>query len=269
MFCSTEKTDPAPASFTNTWIGDNSRVSLTYLIYRWFLAIFFTASLVQSILQSVLHFLDVEQTENVYKYFIYLTNNGRLVAALAFTLEASLVTRRWRREREARTAEDSERSRLSLGHKISWILNNINSSISVLISLVYWTALYTPEKVLDFQNFSGHLLICLSCLVDVWVSDRPWRLSHALHPILYGSVFGVFSLAYHFLQGRNYHFEPYIYHILDWNKPTRTSLVICGVCLSLVVFHFSFYLMFRLRRLVSEGGRRWIPAGSMIAQEEA
>ena len=54
----------------------------------------------------------------------------RLVAALAFTLEASLVTRRWRREREARTAEDSERSRLSLGHKISWILNNINSSIS-------------------------------------------------------------------------------------------------------------------------------------------
>ena len=111
------------------------------------------------------------------------------MAALAFTLEASLVTRRWRREREARTAEDSERSRLSLGHKISWILNNINSSISgvetlrklcqflflfslVLITLVYWTALYTPEKVLDFQNFSGHLLICLSCLVDVWVSDR-------------------------------------------------------------------------------------------------
>ena len=164
----------------------------------------------------------------------------RLVAALAFTLEASLVTRRWRREREARTAEDSERSRLSLGHKISWILNNINSSISgvetlrklcqflflfslVLITLVYWTALYTPEKVLDFQNFSGHLLICLSCLLDVWVSDRPWRLSHALHPILYGSVFGVFSLAYHFLQGRNYHFEPYIYHILDWNKPTRSG----------------------------------------------
>ena len=110
---------------------------------------------------------------------------------------------------------------------IGWELSGnspsfIFSSYLVLITLVYWSALYTPEKhVLDFENFSGHLLICVSCVLDVWISDRPWRLSHALHPILYGSVFGVFSLAFHFLKGRNYHFEPYIYYILDWNKPFR------------------------------------------------
>ena len=89
--------------------------------------------------------------------------------------------------------------------------------------MVYWAALYSPEKHQeDFENFSGHLLIAAVCLLDVWISDRPWLLIHALHPIVFGAAFGVFSLVFHFLGGTNYYSEPYIYYILDWNKPIRS-----------------------------------------------
>ena len=55
------------------------KVSYTYFIYKWFLAILFLVGLVQSIIQNTLHFLELGEGENVYKYFIYLTNNGRWV----------------------------------------------------------------------------------------------------------------------------------------------------------------------------------------------
>ena len=69
------------ANYLNTfplqWIGGNVRVSLLYLVYRLGLAVLFIFSLVQSIIQNTVYFLNVGQRENVYKYFIYLTNNGR------------------------------------------------------------------------------------------------------------------------------------------------------------------------------------------------
>jgi hypothetical protein len=52
-------------------------VSNVYLTYKWALAILFLVGLVQSIIQNTIHFLEMKETENVYKYFIYLTNNGR------------------------------------------------------------------------------------------------------------------------------------------------------------------------------------------------
>ena len=52
-------------------------MTVVYLAYRWFLAMFFLFGLIQSLVQNSLYFLSVGQTDNVYKYFIYLTNNGR------------------------------------------------------------------------------------------------------------------------------------------------------------------------------------------------
>lgn len=82
--------------------------------------------------------------------------------------------------------------------------------------------LYSPERHhLDFENFSGHGMISAVCLLDLGLSSRPWRLVHALHPVMFGAVFGVFSLVYHLAGGTNYFYEPYIYPILDWSRPIR------------------------------------------------
>ena len=111
---------------------------------------------------------------------------------------------------------------LPLIFKCLWALCNINYSLAVMITLVYWITLYTPERhYLDFENFSGHLLIAVVNCVDLFISNRPWRLLHAIHPIIFGGVFGIFSFVYFLAGGTNYYFEPFVYHIIDWAHPMR------------------------------------------------
>lgn len=244
--------DTSPLRFTNTWIGGDT-VSYTYLTYKWFLAILFLVGLVQSIIQNTLHFLELGEGENVYKYFIYLTNNGRLVACVACLLEAVLVSLRWRREKTEGKGIVEEDNRLPTVLKVLWTLCNISASLSVMISLVYWTALYNPERhYLDFENFSGHLLIAVANVCDVFVSDRPWRMLHAIHALIFGGVFGIFSFIYFLAGGTNYYFEPYVYHIIDWAHPVRTLLVIGGVTVFLVIFHSFFFLLYKMRMVCSK-----------------
>ena len=73
-----------------------------------------------------------------YALQVYLTNNGRVLAAVTSLLEAWLVARRWWRERRGEGEEVEEVHcfapvRLPASHRLLWVLANINSSISFLI----------------------------------------------------------------------------------------------------------------------------------------
>ena len=68
-----------------------------------------------------------------------------------------------------------------------------------MVTLVYWVTLYNPDKhFLDFETLSGHLLIVVANVLDVSISDRPWRLLHVFHSIV---LAGVFSLIYFLVGG--------------------------------------------------------------------
>lgn len=248
-FCGRDS-DPPSLRFTNTWLS-GLLVSPAYLTYRWAVATLCLTGLIQSLVHNANYFLERGQPENVTKYFIYLTNNGRLVAVLATLLEAGLVTGRFVRPPRPTTdyfVGGSELVQLPILVKVLWVLTNISSSLSVMISLVYWLTLHNPDRhLLDFENFSGHLIIALLNIVDVFISNRPWRLEHAAHPVLFSTMFGSFSFLYHLVGGTNYYHELYIYHILDWARPGRTLLVMLGVAFVLVIIHGIFYLLYLAR----------------------
>ena len=74
---------------TFQWLSSSTNVPLVYLIWRCSVAIFAGFALLFSFGSNVLSFLEKDEEENISKYLIYLTNNGRLVAALALGLEVS------------------------------------------------------------------------------------------------------------------------------------------------------------------------------------
>ena len=66
-----------------------------------------------------------------------------------------------------------EQKGLPIPLTILWVLTNISSSLSFMITIVYWSVLYNPERnELDFENFSGHLLLACLHFVDLLIGDR-------------------------------------------------------------------------------------------------
>ena len=164
-------------------------------MYRWALAILVLTGLIQSIYQNTKYFLGNFETENVYKYFIYLTNNGRsvwrkyllswqvfsilrLVAVFSFSLDAILVSIRLYKEKKQNPdstgrkilndSSEEERLRheepeddtasvekLPIVYKILWILCNINSSLSVLITIGRSQRLYSKDLTLCQAAWKG------------------------------------------------------------------------------------------------------------------
>ena len=76
------------------WVG-GPLVSRTYLLYRWLLVIVFLAFLLHSYWVK-----GSSETGGWWKYWVYFTNWSRTLALVAFSLDAALVTQRWRRELE-------------------------------------------------------------------------------------------------------------------------------------------------------------------------
>ena len=92
--------------------------------------------------------------------------------------QAVLVSRRFLADRKNLNMDKCEKRE---GHEgglpflfsLLWVLSNTSSSLSVLISITYWAALYNPElDNLDFNNFSGHLFLAIIHVVDIFFSYK-------------------------------------------------------------------------------------------------
>jgi len=238
--------------FTNTWIGERrANVSRNYLIYRWLVAGLVSVFLVHSLGSRLF------SSQHWWKWFLYLTSWARLLSALHYVTEAVLVSLRWRREQGVSAARSlllssyaSTDSRLPPSHRLLWAAANINCDTAALCSIVYWVFLYDHNHILDVDNISGHILIFLVNIIDIFVSQRPWRVLHVYHVQLFCLVYVMSNLAYIEGGGTNLSDQPYIYSILDWNQPAVCIVTILGVILILPFIHCIFILLYRLRCVI-------------------
>ena len=155
--------------------------------------LFFLHSLIRRLLLSA----------DWWKYFLYLTNWSRVLAILHYTFEAVLVTRRWRKEADRRrltvssavSSYASSEPGLAVSHRVLWAAANINSDTAALCTIVYWGFLYDNQYI-DMDNVTGHILVSLINILDVFVSDRPWRCLHVYHVQLFCLVYVMSNFAY-------------------------------------------------------------------------
>ena len=97
----------------------------------------------------------------------------------------------------------------------------------------------------------------LTCLIDIFITARPWKPFHFIYGILFGFYYAAFSLIYWgaggvgvcystkeghptaTVQRGNSFCDAFIYPILDWqNSPGISVGVILGGCLVLPLIHF-------------------------------
>ena len=121
-------------------------------------------------------------------------------------------------------------------------------------------------------NFFLHGVNTIVCLVDIWISGRPWKCFHFVYAILFGLYYTTFSLIYWGAGGTGICFDeleghqtppeqlvevngqfcdPFIYPILDWgNHPELAVGVLFGGCIALPLLHLLWMGLSRLRELI-------------------
>lgn len=188
-----------------------------------------------------------------WKWFIYMTNQGILLLTINYLVYAGIVL--GRRYANYPVAPGS----LPLIYSLSWGLQTTFFTVALWISIIYWAVLHkyvveyhlmkTPWMM--FLNVFLHAGNTLSCLIDIFITARPFRVTHFYLPILFGVWYSLFSVIYWAAGGLGIcrceedpapanctlHCDKYIYPILDWqDHPGNAVAIVLGgmVCMPLL-----------------------------------
>lgn len=113
--------------------------------------------------------------------------------------------------------------------KVCWLLGNITHVFAIVVTAVYFTALFPLIGYTNCTDINLHGVNTFLVIVDTCLSARPVRLLHVIHPVLYGACYLVFSAVYWSFDHVNHVLYP---GVLDWNYPGTTAIWV--VCLTLV-----------------------------------
>ncbi|KAJ8736155.1 hypothetical protein PYW08_006811 [Mythimna loreyi] len=167
-------------------------------------------------------------------WFIYLTHWG-LTSILFATGFALFVSARC-----YHYGPISTEFRLPWYVKAYWTLCNIATPMAFMITIFYWTVLYEAgfEEELNHKlDVSVHGLNSLVMLLLLLSSAHPVRLLHVYQPTLFGIVYVLFSVIYHFAGGTDKRGNAYIYPVVNWSEPSITILVVFLTTLLMLSLH--------------------------------
>lgn len=134
--------------------------------------------------------------------------------------------------------------------KIYWSIHNTSMILSLLITLMYWTVIHTPEKPLDMTNFLTHACNSIFMVIDFVIVAHPIRLMHVVWPLAAGLLYGVFTMIYYYAGGEDPDGFHYIYAVIDWSEPAKVLPVVIGIMIFIVLLHTFVFWMYRLRVFV-------------------
>ncbi|XP_013416852.1 uncharacterized protein LOC106178276 [Lingula anatina] len=136
--------------------------------------------------------------------------------------------------------------------KMSWVLMNINQVAAPIITALYYAMLYplkqdnskntdTIEFLVDIQLHAVN-----TCLVvlELCLAAYPVRILHFTHALIYGLVYLAWSAIYWSFDHQKNVLYP---GVLDWNNPTRTSVVVALVIVAMTTFHVILWLLSRIK----------------------
>ena len=122
-----------------------------------------------------------------------------------------------------------------------------------MIEKTVYFSFFVISGELTAVDLETHALNVVYIVLNISVTGMPIRLLHFWYSIVYGVVYGVFTLVYHLAGGTNALEKPYVYSVIDWREPgtaagysvafgiigvTVIHAVLYGVhCLKLVVYY--------------------------------
>ncbi|XP_041470795.1 protein rolling stone-like [Lytechinus variegatus] len=139
--------------------------------------------------------------------------------------------------------------------KVTWCLQTIASSAVLFVAMGYWFFEYDPalEKLHVF-TLHVHAVGTVLAIIDFTVSAHPFRILHFVYPMLYFTVYVIFTVIYYYAGGLNPYGGKEMYEgLIDWEDGVKPS-VFMALMFTLVVgpvLHAMYFGLYLLRRLVA------------------
>lgn len=117
---------------------------------------------------------------------------------------------------------------------------------------------------MEILNFFLHGMNTISCLIDIFITDRPWRFAHFIYTHCFGLYYITFSIIYWAAGGKGVcstddngdptdECEDYIYPILDWGGNIGLTIGSVIVVMLVIPLFQAFWLgMHNLRKLLAK-----------------
>ncbi|KAK6179859.1 hypothetical protein SNE40_012117 [Patella caerulea] len=136
--------------------------------------------------------------------------------------------------------------------KIQFVLVNIASTVSPVISIIFWLAVYDPETGPTAVSINTHGINVALVLLDTIISRHPVKLIHFFHSVIFCVVYALFTVLYWAVGGTNHKNEPYIYKILDYSGKTDVAImyVLLVPFVGAPLCHCLIYTIFKLRNAI-------------------
>uniref|UniRef100_T1JMZ9 Uncharacterized protein n=1 Tax=Strigamia maritima TaxID=126957 RepID=T1JMZ9_STRMM len=122
--------------------------------------------------------------------------------------------------------------------KLSWLLTNVSTNVSFMVTIIYWSFLYSNEQgPPDHFNVQLHVVNSILVLIDILVTHIPCRLLHFYQSIIFASLYIMLNVTLWATKGM------IIYKILNWNRPSKSFSTIFAVIIFLIILHTFLFLI--------------------------
>lgn len=146
--------------------------------------------------------------------------------------------------------EEMRTIRLSWLNKLVWILYNIASSGSIVVTLGFWILLYPYLHITGFDliiNIQLHGITSVIIMLEICVTAVPIRLPHFWFTLAYGTLYYIFSGIYYAVDHKHVLYPD----IIDWNKPGNTMLVyVLAAFIVLPLIQLFLFGIYKLRLFI-------------------
>ncbi|KAF7280190.1 hypothetical protein GWI33_006316 [Rhynchophorus ferrugineus] len=220
------------------WQTDRNVPNIKYCIYRVCVFLTFFVSWVFSIANEKTH-------DGSTKWAIYLTNWGYTICMLqALSVSIMILISCILPKRQGTI--------LTL-YPVYWLLNIIATPVAFTITVIYWTLIYNAEQAkLDAMNFLVHGCNSILMYLDLWVVSHPVKIFHFLYPLALSFIYAIFTYIYYACGGVSKDGTPYIYPIIKWDQPSKTTLVCFSVMVFMILIHICTFGMYKGRLYIYE-----------------
>ncbi|XP_071084143.1 protein rolling stone-like [Haliotis cracherodii] len=165
--------------------------------------------------------------EDSIKWFIYLTN--WMFFLLTFSTLIDFVAVGYCHLVRKDIISGSIK-RMPLFLKVTWVSQNVSNACSVLVTIMFWTLIYSPGKSVSDVDFITHTGNTTYVIINLCIAASPVRFLHFFQPLIVAVTFTIFSAVYQAAGGTNGLGASAIYPGLDWSAdPGGTAFVYCVI----------------------------------------